>query len=200
MHRGHKKFQFHAGQCRIVTEGVLGLSLSVLSNAAVAPWWRCRKLKSRFTKRNQLIAFREPIKMAINGPGLILEKWDEGCVPRQSRYNFLGDMEKAKFFGALRRMWPHNYDHYEWSRTSRKCQIQKEYGLYLHPLSSVAWAVFFNHWLSKIYAPICKSMAGCQCQRCLHLPTTLNPHHHPGDSCTRHFPEIYPTIPTSLLG
>jgi hypothetical protein len=55
-----------------------------------------------------------------------------GCVPRQSRYNFLGDMEKANFFRRSAECG-HSYDNCEWSRTRRKCQIQREYGLYLHP-------------------------------------------------------------------
>jgi hypothetical protein len=42
--------------------------------------------------------FGQSIEMAINGPGLSLESGMKGCVHRQSRYNFLGDMEKANFF------------------------------------------------------------------------------------------------------
>jgi hypothetical protein len=100
--------------------------------------------------------------------------------PSQSRYNFPRRYGKQIFFGASRPIWPYNCDHYEWSRIRRKCQIQMEYGLYLHP-PVLGGLGCFNHWLSNIYAPMCKSTVGCQCQRCLHLPTTHNPHHQPGD-------------------
>jgi hypothetical protein len=57
-----------------------------------------------------------------------------GRVPRQSRNTFFVIWKKQNSFGASRRMWPHNYDHHEWSRTGR-CQIHREYGygLCLHP-------------------------------------------------------------------
>jgi hypothetical protein len=46
-----------------------------------------------------------------------------------------GIWKKQNFFGTERQMWSRNYDHFEWSRTSRKCQIQlqREYELYLLP-------------------------------------------------------------------
>jgi hypothetical protein len=75
--------------------------------------------------------------------------------PPVSVVHYQGDMEQAQFYRCFAlNAASLNYDDYEWSGAKRKCQVQREYGLHLHSLSSVARTVFFNNWLREIYSPI----------------------------------------------